>query len=252
MERLGNKRNVTSLERTIADATVKIATMVTIHVDFDKTFIHDLFKSTEFILETKELSKAALSPDAPCLPGGATLYRVLCRIICELSQLCRRAPPGPEDQVLLGAVVADLHSANEAIEQVIQDNPDYGEKILPPKLYAVATGIMLYKLLHPEVEASEPWVQIKVKQALDIIQKLPPPYRSSPYLSWPIYIVGCAVTQDSDKVILRRAIDSLWDVSSYGGLRRASRTLEANWMTKNKDHSGLNMLLYGRSSIYQQ
>jgi Fungal specific transcription factor domain len=242
-------RVITPMERIVAESLLYSTALVSLHVDLDAKMLEDLFKTTGYVLVSEPFSDASRLANSPFLAVGPGLYRV----ICKISQLCRRAPLRSEDQSSVDALADELRSVIASMDRALALEPDTAtqRKILPSKLYAVAAHILLYKLQHPSVDASHAWIQGRVREAIGIIQSLPNPYSPSQYICWPLYIVGCAVVRADDVVFVRDTLHSLWQVSCCGDLTRAARALEANWAAKDGEPSGLDMLLYRRSTLYQ-
>ena len=242
-------RVVAPMERMVAESVLCSTALVSLHVDFDPKMLEDLFKTASYDLQSEPFSGFSTLANSPFLAVGPGLYRV----ICKISQLCRRAPLRPEDQTSVDVLAEELRSTIASMDRALTLEPDAEtqRKILPSKLYTVSANIMLYKLQHPSVHASHVWIQRQVREAIDIVQSLPNPFSPSQYLCWPMYIVGCAVVRDEDVVFVRGTLQSLWEGSYCGDLTRAARALETIWAAEDGEPSGLDMLLQRRSSLYQ-
>jgi hypothetical protein len=247
----GPGREILPIERMIAEGLLYNTAIVSLHVDLDANMLLEFFENADYIFQAQPFSDATNWANSPILGGiGPGLYRV----ICKLSQLCRRAPLPPEEQESVHTVEKELRTTEASIEQVLairsSDPKKRGNSLLSPKLYLVATNIMLYKLQYPEVQASHDWIQRKVTEGIGIIKSMSPPYSPAQFICWPVYIIGCAVVRPSDIAFLRRTLRALWDATCCGDISRAMRALEVSWAAEEGTYYGLDMLLHKRTALY--
>ena len=254
MQKVGKApgRKVPPFERMIAEALLYNTAIVSLHVDLDGNMLSEFFENADYICQSPPFSDATPWANSPVLGGiGPGLYRA----ICKLSQLCRRAPLRSEELDSVRAVEKELRAAEINIERVLAlalkcKDSRGSNSLLSTKLYAAAANIMLYKLQHPEIQASNDRIQGKVSEAIGIIKSMSPPYSPSQFICWPVYITGCAAVRPSDIVFIRQTLQILWDATCCGDIMRAARALEASWAAEGKTYSSLDMLLHKRSTLY--
>lgn len=236
-------QEVRPLDRILAEAVLYTTSIVSLYVDMDMRMVEDVFQTANSMLHPPGSSSLA---NSPIMMAGPRLFLS----VFKLSQLCRRVPLGPKEQREVDKVARELHDATASLGDVASTDADDAsrQKLLPPKLYALAADIMLSKLQQPEVSASDATIQIKVREAIQILHALPSPFAPSQYLCWPIYVVGCAVVSRPDKVFVLRMLQTL---SVCGDLKRAARALQANWNATEGEPSGLDMLVQKRSALYE-
>jgi hypothetical protein len=253
-------KQVSPFERVMAESVLYHAAIVSFYVEFEDGVLSEFFDSLDYIYKSRPYRHASLWANSPVLGVGSKLYR----IICTICQLCRRTPLRPRDQILTGALAEELRAAEIFEEQAssLQSNDtETFDCFNSSKLYVIAAKILLYKLQHPEIQESDHWIQSQVQDGMDILRVMPKVYECVQYICWPILVLGCALVDDSDIMLVRQKLKDMWDKSFCGDITRAALALEASWKVTRQTQlettaqvttvveSGLSLLLHRRSTL---
>ena len=245
----------------MAESILYHSAILSFHVDFDPHVLSDFFDSVDYIYKSPSFTNAASWTNSPILGVGSELYHV----VCKISQLCRRTPLQPEDQLLLGPLADELRRAEKFEEQSASRHADDVMKLHcfnSSKLYVLASRIIIHKLRYPQVQATDDWVQVQVREAMDILESLPKAYGCEQYLCWPIFVIGCALIRDSDILLMRQTLKDIWQSTFCGDDTRASAALEAGWEVLRQrklgagsndqlsTSSGLDMLVHNTAALH--
>jgi hypothetical protein len=245
----------------MAESILYHSAILSFHVDFDPHVLSEFFDSVDYIYKSPSITSAASWTNSPILGVGSELYRV----VCKICQLCRRTPLQPEDQILLKPLADELRRAEKFEEQSASRHPDDATKLHcfnSSKLYVLAVRIILYKLHHPEVQATDDWVQSQVREGMHILKYLPRAYGCEQYLCWPVFVLGCGLVRDSDILLMRQTLKNIWESTYCGDDTRAAAALEASWEASRQRKlgaatnyqrttaSGLDMLLRNTAALH--
>lgn len=220
--------------------------------EFDSRMILKCLDSLDSIYKSQLPAGASSWANSPVLGVGSNLYRV----IFKICQLCHRTPLQPEDQILAENLAEELRAAEDFEKHA--SSPETYDAIKSncfksSRLYAIAGRTLLYKIRHPELQAEHAWIQSQVREGIDILRSLPTPYKSSQYLCWPIFVIGCGLIRDSDIIFVRQTLKDMWESFFCGENARAVLVLEASWKAtqqmrrdtgKCRSVSGLDLLLH--------
>lgn len=174
--------------------------------------------------------------NSPLLGGRPSLFR----IIFDISLLRHRSYTKRDIRLLTWRLSdEDKVIRTRALTAWNQDSKDVCYREL--QLYSTAAKILLLKFTHPDLPAHDPSVQSLVNEAINQLISWATTGRFDQYFCWPLFVIGCAVTQPEHVEIIRRKLVDIWSCSRCGDAWRVRTVLEHAWTRHREVLGGIDL-----------
>jgi Fungal specific transcription factor domain len=177
---------------------------------------------------TMTLYRSFPLPDTPRLanPTILGLSPNIFRLVSDVSYLSYRSPLAESDEMHAEQLMYELDAIDLLSKELVSGGrvPRLQKCCADAsRLYLIATSILLFKVIHPAIQATHTWIQQRVTEAVWIIETAPKEIRYDQYFCWPFLVLGCAVVQANHMDILSEKSDKVWQCSYCGDAKRVAQ-----------------------------